>query len=349
MALINIHPFRKKKTPEELEEERRLKEEETKAAFAGGGEGIIEQSELPGKEEGPRKISLEEKKRLLQQNPGSAVDEFGKVSPPLTDRFGNKTAEGKERIFGTQELAAGAGIPTREIEKQAREKAVREQRLLGIMEKAQAGLATAEELAEVEGSDINLKEVAGAAALASVPGAIAGATSGATLGAGAGLLGGPLAPVTSTAGALTLGLIGAIGTGAITAYRAAMSNIKSQQAGEFAADKDALRNVKTALTMLITETNAYPERAEDNYEQFLVILDGAQMAHAKTKADSDENLNIFQGQDGTPELAKFDNFNEFLRPVLIQRMNNAMFNPDPSKVAFTEAEIAYINSFGEES
>ena len=147
MALINIHPFRKKKTPEELEEERRLKEEETKAAFAGGGEGIIEQSELPGKEEGPRKISLEEKKRLLQQNPGSAVDEFGKVSPPLTDRFGNKTAEGKERIFGTQELAAGAGIPTREIEKQAREKAVREQRLLGIMEKAQAGLATAEELA----------------------------------------------------------------------------------------------------------------------------------------------------------------------------------------------------------
>jgi len=30
-------------------------------------------------------------------------------------------------------------------------------------------------------------------------------------------------------------------------------------------------------------------------------------------------------------------------------MNNAMFNPDPSKVAFTEAEIAYINSFGEES
>ena len=285
-------------------------------------------------------LSTTEKSKIAKENVGRAIDKYGNISPPLISESGSPTEEGKQRIFDTQELAAGAGISTRDLQAQQAAQQQRTQRLqqLDILQKE--GLLTQEELQNIGGSDINLGEVAGAVALGAAPGLATAAGGFALSATGAGAVAGvPLA---------TIGLIAA-GKGALDAWNNGLSNIRSQQAGEFAVDKDALRKGTTALTQLITDTNTYPQNAETNIEAFHNILNGIDMAHAKTWADSQENLNIFQGQDGTPELGKFENFNDFLRPTITNRFNAAVFNPDPNKAVLTAADYELINNFLAES
>jgi len=136
-------------------------------------------------------------------------------------------------------------------------------------------------------------------------------------------------------------LIGAA-TGAAAGFLIAMrGNIKSQQVGEFAADQNALIKGQTMLRSLITDTNQNPQNAPENIALFYQTLNMIDAAHAKTWKDSQENLNKFLGNDGTPQLAKFDTFDAAMRAYYINRFETALMNPDPNKILLTSEDLTF--------
>jgi hypothetical protein len=136
-------------------------------------------------------------------------------------------------------------------------------RMQKLMELAQQGLITSEELQAIQGANPNLRQALGAGAVGALPG-LAGVGAGLALSAsGVGAVAGvPIA----TAGAISAA--GAI-HGFLTSVR---SNIKQQQAGEFSADQTALSRGRTMLKALITDNNRNPQNAPENTASFYKIL-----------------------------------------------------------------------------
>lgn len=237
------------------------------------------------------------------------------------------TRAGQEWILSPAEwktLNEGKGAITNKIQEIRAAPNLQQQRMQQLLQAAQAGLLTPEQLQSIGGSDVNVSEALGAGAVGAIPGVIGGAVGGATVGA----LGGPI-------GAVAGAVIGGLGT-FLTSVR---GNIKGQQTGEFAADASALSKGERYLRSLVTDTNQNPQNAAENIALFYQTLNLIDAAHAKTWKDSQEDLNVFLGNDGTPQLAKFEVFDNTMRQYYISQFNTALNAPDPNKFLLTAEDF----------
>jgi hypothetical protein len=208
-----------------------------------------------------------------------------------------------------------------------------------LLEMAQKGLLTTEELQAVTGAKLDIGQALGAGATTAVPGILGGIATGAAAGAGIGALG-------AGVGAIPGAIIGA-GIGGIGAFLVGIrGNIKSQQTGEFAAEQTALTKGQTMLRSLITDTNKNPQNAADNIALFYQTLNMIDAAHAKTWRDSQENLNKFLGNDGTAQLAKFETFDLAMRQYYVNAFQTALAQPNPNQMLLTDEDLNF--EFSEE-
>jgi len=148
-------------------------------------------------------------------------------------------------------------------------------------------------------ADINFSQALTAGGAKILPAAAGGAAVGAT----AGLLGGPLAPVTSTVGAIILGAAGAA-TGFVGGI---LGNIKEQQRGELQAADIELTNGRTNMRQLAMLASQDPSNADIYIKQYNDQLTRIHQSRRQTKAEVTGNLNSFM-EDGREQLADFDAF-----------------------------------------
>jgi hypothetical protein len=232
-----------------------------------------------------------------------------------------------------------AGFQTAEqgtAQVQKNEQGVRNQELLQM---AQNGLLTPQELQSIQGASLDVGQTLGAGALGVIPGLaggvatglVAGALGGAATGAAAGGFVTPLAVGLTAAGALAGFLV------------AARSSIKSEQSEEFAADQLSLTKGERALRSLITDTNQNPQNAPENIALFYQTLNNIDVAHVKTWKDSQEDLNRFLGNDGNLQLAKFEIFNSVMRTYYVNRFETALAQPNSSAILITNEELEAYN------
>lgn len=212
---------------------------------------------------------------------------------------------------------------------------LRERKIQQLIQMAQEGLLTQEELSLIGGADLNVGQALGAGIAGAAPGLIGGATTGVLAGIAGGAATGAAAGGFVTPAAIALGAAGAV-TGFLVAVR---SNIKSQQAGEFAADQTALTKGERYLRSLITDTNQNPQNAPENIALFYQTLNLIDAAHAKTWKDSQENLNKHLGNDGTQQLAKFEVFDQTMRNYYISQFNTALQTPNPNQILITSEDL----------
>src|SRR3990167_1894370 len=219
--------------------------------------------------------------------------------------------------------------------------AQKQQRTQELLQMAQQGLLTPEELRAIGGADVDIGQALGAGGIAVAPGLLGGAITGAGLGmlgsaaAGAGTgaaMGAAFGPL-----AIATGALGGL-TGFIYGVR---NSIKGQQTNEFAKDQAALSRGRTYLKFLVADTNSNPNHADENIVLFYQTLNMIDAAHSKTYKDSQENLNKWISVDGTEKLAQFQIFDNTLRGSYIRNFNEAVINPDPAKglASWTEEDI----------
>jgi len=209
-----------------------------------------------------------------------------------------------------------------------------------LVELAQQGLLTPEEFQGITGASLDVKQALGAGAIGVLPGLAGGAATGLLAGAVGGATAGAAAGGFVTPAAAALGALGAL-SGFLLAAR---SSIKGQQTGEFAADQAALTKGERMLRSLITDTNTNPQNAPENIALFYQTLNMIDAAHMKTWKDSQEDLNRFLGNDGTPQLAKFTTFDDSMRLYYINRFETALAQPDPSQILITTEELEAYNN-----
>lgn len=228
----------------------------------------------------------------------------------------NKIAESESQKAAIPEGTALAGTTKNTIQQQ--------QTIQKLMQLTQQGLLTSNELDVIAGANPDLKEALGAGVVSAAPGIVAGAVTGATVGA----LGGPI------------GIVGGAIIGGIGSFLIGLrGNLKAQQSGEFAADQTALTKGERYLRGLITDTNQNPQNAAENIALFYQTLNLIDAAHAKTYKDSQENLNRFLGNDGTPQLAKFETFDATMRQYYISQFTSALNKPNPNQILLSAEDL----------
>lgn len=205
------------------------------------------------------------------------------------------------------------------------------QRMQQLVEMAQQGLITPQELQAIQGASPDMGQALGAGLLGAGSGVIAGAIAGGVGGAAIGGFG-------AIPGAIGGAAIGGIGT----FLNSMKSNIKQQQTEQFAADKFALTKGEKYLRSLITDTNQNPQNAPENIALFYQTLNNIDRAHAKTWKDSQENINRFLGNDGTKELAQFEIFDTTMRQYYIAQFEAALIRPDATKILLTPEDLENV-------
>ena len=159
-------------------------------------------------------------------------------------------------------------------------------------------------------------------------------TTGAATGATVGLFGGPVAPVTSTAGAFIVGTIATVGGAAFGFFKGFTAEFESELAGEIGAGTVRLRKIEGQMITLISEVNANPNNAavaaknvQLMNEGFWLIRDEYSRLKLLTQDNVGEYLKL--GSAGTKEMIKHDTFERFTKKAIIIRMDNAINNPNP--------------------
>lgn len=271
------------------------------------------------------------REQAIQDYPeGFYMDKYGKVTP-------NTPEEQAKRQYPPGE----GRLTEEEKDKQILVERLKNKKIQETLTQAEEAFLSQEELREQVGTGAQPSqfEAIGAGALRAIPGLMAAGGAAVLSATGVGAVAGvPMATIAA----------GATGKAFIDGYQGYMGNVKAQTAGELTADKEVLKVAKTAFTSLITDQNQYPENEGENILAWARMENEINLAHTKLQQDTSENLNIWNSQDGTPELAKFVEFKEILLPVLRQRFNNARLNPDPEKAVFNQEQLDYINEFMEE-
>ena len=182
-----------------------------------------------------------------------------------------------------------------------------------LLSQAESQLLTPEELRQSSGADVNIPQAIGQGLTTALPAAAGGAAVGLATG---GVL------------SLPLGIAGAVG-GFLTGVR---NSIKNQQTQEFIKDQASLTKGTRFLRSLITDTNQNPENAAENIELYYKTINFIDSAHAKTRKDASEDLNIWLGNDGGVQLTKFDIFDSTLREYYQSQFQIALANPNPNQL-----------------
>jgi len=230
----------------------------------------------------------------------------------------------------TSNVQAAQNLPTFET--------VRIQRLQQLQKLAEQGLLTPQELQAIQGASMDISQALGAGAVATSAGLIGGAIGRGAMAMGGAAIGG------AAIGGAAFPLIGAVG-GFLIGVR---SNLKQQQKEAFAVDQLALTKGERYLRTLITDTNKNPQNAPENIALFYQTLNMIDAAHAKTWKDSQESLNKFLGNDGSPQLAKFDIFDATMRRYYIDQFTMALQRPNPNMNLITAEDLGITETATEE-
>lgn len=220
-----------------------------------------------------------------------------------------------------------AAIGQQELARQTLPEGVvqREEVLLAEQQAAQRQ-AVAEQLGQItpeeqQKSPISQEQAVKVGTAGVIPGVIAGAGAGAA----AGLAGGPAAPIT-----IPLGIVAGAAAGFFTGYKA---NIGAQKKGIIRGQKTNVADAEKNLMFLISIQNQGKGDPVLNQELFNEGLSVIAESYEQLKLDTMDQQALFTGQDGTPQLMKFETFYRTGRDVaLIVAMQEAIINPDPSKV-----------------
>ena len=205
-----------------------------------------------------------------------------------------------------QQFEAPAG--TIEASQVAAEQQLREQ---GIAALEQAQNRPALNL-PTDAQNVGLGQAALSGAAYIIPGAVGGAAVGGVAGAGAGAI--PGAAVGAVAGFLT----------------GVRSSIK-QQIGEGITAKGDVKVLKSNLKKAITDINQGGNSPED-IAFFYDNLDQMRINQAQVKADSQTVWALAAGEDATLELERYEKFFRYQLPLLENELNQAVLNPNPSKI-----------------
>lgn len=238
------------------------------------------------------------------------------LSPDEVNQIATRE-QGKTALpIGTQPV----GTAQNQIEQQ--------QRMQQLIQMAEQGLLTPQELQSIQGAEPSFGQAAEAGAIGILPGLIGGTVAGAAGGAFVGGVGAiPGAIVGGLAGSLTAFIVGA------------KNSIKGQQTEEFAKDNAALLKGTQYLRALVTDTNKYPEHAAENIELFYQTLNLIDAAHAKTYKDSQEDLNKALGTGGLKSLSKFEVFDNTMRQYYVRSFNAALTTPNPNAMILTAEDL----------
>lgn len=163
------------------------------------------------------------------------------------------------------------------------------------------------------GQDLSQEQALKSGVAGIIPNVIGGAAAGATIGAA----GGPVGVGIGAAAGLAIGF-----------YRSYSGNLKSQIGDNISAKRVVLREADQNLREIVNyvETGGDVATALQDFNMQLALID---QAHANLYLDTQSDLNLFQGQDGTVELARFKAFNAAggAREQYIRDMQVALLNP----------------------
>lgn len=259
--------------------------------------------------------------------PSGQVDKNTTFNPDgsvtITDAAGTQVNLSSEEY---KTLIGGSGNLTNNV-KQAQQGLNQNQfQIQQAIKRAQLGLITSEELAQIQGNDVDLGQ-AGLAGLTSVvPGFLGGqATSLAARAVGTGIGAGAGAAAAGTGAGLALGAIGAFG-GFLLGVR---NSIKGQQTVSIAKDEKVLKKGEARLKALIADTNLNPENAPENIALFYKTLNAIDIANARLSRTANDDLSKALSVGGFDKLAEFQIFNDYNRDFLIQKFNVALTAPNP--------------------
>lgn len=143
------------------------------------------------------------------------------------------------------------------------------------------------------------------------------------------------AAVGGAAGALIGGGVGAI-PGAVGGFiKGAYESIKKQTAENIAVEQYQLSKAERYFKKIVTDTNSGGDPSQ-NLKDFQSQLDNIDAAHSKLKQIV---ANKPLGEDATEQLAEFEYFDAYVRPYWINEMQQAIYNPNPSKILLTAEDL----------
>lgn len=238
-------------------------------------------------------------------------------------------AQGEQRKASIPPNASPIGTAQNTLDTQIRNRQ--------LLEMAQNGLLTPQELQAIQSSNLDMGQALGAGLAGVIPtagslaaGGLAGVLGGAAAGAGVGAVAG------MGLASIPLAIVGALAGGYLAAVR---SNIKGQVSDKFASNNQALTTGQSFLRALITDNNRNPQNAPENIALFYKTLNLIDQAHAKTWKDSRKDLNKFLGEDGSQELAQFEIFDGYLRQYYVAQFENSLSNPNPNNILLAEEDL----------
>lgn len=251
-------------------------------------------------------------------------DERGKLSGITTPSGRTLLGLSPSEVRGlAAKYAETAATPPGAVEA-AQEAQLRQSQLQGQQLAAGVGQVSPEIVAQAQPAGVDVSQALGTAATGILPGLAAGAAAGAVGGSLAGGVG-------AIPGAIIGGGIGAI-SGFLSGIR---SNIKAQRSDLVTIKKRSLTEREQNLNDLILDTNQNPAHASENMQLFNMQLSLIEKDHSTLTQETDEKLDKWLGVDGTPELARYEYFNEIggAREQLVEEMRTALINPNPNAIS----------------
>jgi len=180
------------------------------------------------------------------------------------------------------------------------------------------------------GSPTDLKQASLTGLTGTIPGIAGGVLGGALLGGKTGALAG------------IPGIALGVGVGAVGGFLSGfIGNLRAQRGGQISAQSVRQRRFEQNLRLIVSDTNQNPNHAVENIALFNQQLTEIHREYGKLKTDTMSDLNLFTGQDGTPQLARFESFfapggaNKFLQ----EEMKRALVDPDPNRVFIMEEDL----------
>jgi len=146
-----------------------------------------------------------------------------------------------------------------------------------------------------------------------------------------------------TAGVSLLGIpiavTAAVLHGYITGYTGKM---KEERKENIEVQYITLQRSSKNLRMLINDVNT----GGDPYEAislFQTEMDALNKANSRLHLETQDDLNKFLNVEARVELAKFEDFNTFLRPQFERDFYQAILNPNPAKVILDPSDLTAIS------
>jgi len=163
-----------------------------------------------------------------------------------------------------------------------------------------------------------------------IPGALQfGAIAG-----GAALVSGVGAPV-----AIPAAIVGAAFGAIKSFYSGVTGSIKAQKGDLISGKRTELKQRQRSLQNYISAANANPASADEMTVAFNTELSLIRKDYNTLNKEANEDLTLFGGQDGTPQLIAYEIFFESIEPSLVLRMEQAILKPDPTRAYLTVEDL----------